>query len=130
KDNISWMNMFKVRYSWGRVGNDQLAGGARFPYLSTISEVDGGYDWADYGFIRSYQAIKYSQVASSNVTWEIATKRNLGFDLALFKDKIIANLDFFNEKRTGIYLARNYLPALVGLESFPSANVGAVKSSG
>jgi TonB-linked SusC/RagA family outer membrane protein len=50
--------------------------------------------------------------------------------LALFKDKIIANLDFFNEQRTGIYMARNFLPAMVGLESVPSANVGAVKSNG
>ncbi|MDR3011376.1 MAG: TonB-dependent receptor [Sphingobacterium sp.] len=141
KENISWMNMFKIRYSWGRVGNDQLSGGARFPYLSTISEIghfnnesvwvpEGGYQWADYGFNRYYGGMKYSQVSSSNVTWEMATKKNLGFDLALFKDKIVANLDFFNEKRTGIYMARNYLPALVGLESVPSANVGAVKSSG
>lgn len=29
------MNMFKLRYSYGKVGNDQL--GTRFPYLYTIS---------------------------------------------------------------------------------------------
>src|SRR5690606_36629133 len=95
KDNATWLDMFKIRYSWGRVGNDQLGGGERFPYLYTISETDRGYKWADYGFERSYGGMMYSQVASPYVTWEMATKQNLGFDIAVFRDKIVANLDFF-----------------------------------
>ncbi|SEM68897.1 TonB-linked outer membrane protein, SusC/RagA family [bacterium A37T11] len=130
KENVAWMNMFKIRYSWGRVGNDQLAGGQRFPYLYTISGGETGYQWADFGFNRYYEGMRFSQVASPYVTWEMATKQNLGFDISLFQDKFVANLDFFNEKRTGIYMARQYLPAMVGLESIPSANVGAVKSRG
>lgn len=141
KDHLEWMNMFKIRYSWGRVGNDQLAGGERFPYLYTITEIghtnsngdwvpEGGYQWADYGFNRYFGGMRYSQVASPYVTWEIATKQNLGFDIALFRDQIIANLDFFDEQRTGIYMERHFLPGIVGLESTPRANVGAVKSQG
>jgi len=143
KDNLKWMNMFKIRYSWGRVGNDQLKIGdqeQRFPYLYDIASghynndgvwvSDAGYQWADYGFDRSYVGMRYYQVASPYVTWEVATKNNLGFDLALFNDKIIANLDFFNEERTGIYMERKFLPEIVGLESIPKANVGAVKSRG
>ena len=30
------MNMFKLRYSYGKVGNDKL--GERFPYLYTIAK--------------------------------------------------------------------------------------------
>jgi len=143
KENLTWMNMFKIRYSWGKVGNDQLMGGERFPYLYTIAnghyEGEGdnrvwipepGYQWADYGSSRSYDGMRYYQVASPYVTWEIATKQNLGFDVALFNDKIIANLDFFDEERTGIYMERKFLPEIVGLESTPRANVGAVKSRG
>lgn len=130
KDNASWMNMFKIRYSWGRVGNDQLGGGERFPYLYTIGEVEGGYNWADYGFTRHFPGMRFSQVASPYVTWEMATKQNLGFDVALFNDRVIANLDFFDEERTGIYMERHFLPAVVGLESIPRANVGAVNSRG
>ena len=131
KDKVQWINMFKIRYSWGRVGNDRLAGNNRFPYLYTISEMpNNGYEWADYGFNRFYTGMRYSQVASTNVTWEVATKQNIGLDLALFRDKLIANLDFFDEERTGIYMDRNFLPAIVGLESTSRANVGAVKSRG
>ncbi|WP_270090525.1 SusC/RagA family TonB-linked outer membrane protein [Sphingobacterium sp. SYP-B4668] len=132
KENVLWMNMFKIRYSWGKVGNDQLKIGndlERFPYLYAIGS-GGGYQWADYGFNRSYDGMRFTQVASPYVTWEMATKQNLGFDIALFHDKVIANLDFFNEERTGIYMERRFLPEIVGLESTPRANVGAVRSRG
>ena len=129
KDHVNWIKLFKVRYSYGKAGNDKLSGGDRFPYLYTISELgDGGYQWADYGSDRSFNGMIYSQVASPNVTWEVATKENLGFDLST-RD-ITANIDFFRERRSGIYLARNFLPAMIGLESTPSANVGIVESSG
>ncbi len=129
KNNLPWMNLFKIRYSHGKAGNDQL--GTRFPYLYTTGGApDDGYRWADYGIERNYGGMRYTQVASPYVTWEVAVKKNLGFDLSLFRDKIGANLDFFDEKRTGIYMRREYLPAIVGLESTPSANVGEVKSRG
>ncbi|MEI2292518.1 TonB-dependent receptor [Sphingobacterium sp. ML3W] len=151
KNNVPWLNLLKVRYSWGKVGNDQLKIGnnnERFPYLYTIDEIwrrdnngnlildggqripEGGYQWADYGLDRYYGGIRYSQVASPYVTWEMATKNNLGLDIALFRDKIVANFDFFDEKRTGIYMERRFLPSMVGLESIPRANVGGVKSRG
>lgn len=135
KDHVTWIRLLKIRYSYGKAGNDQLAGGDRFPYLYTISPIldnegqpAGGYQWADFGSDRYYGGMIYSQVASSNVTWEVATKQNLGFDIET-RD-ITANIDFFNEERTGIYMSRNFLPEMVGLESTPRANVGAVKSSG
>ncbi|WP_225443944.1 SusC/RagA family TonB-linked outer membrane protein [Echinicola arenosa] len=135
RNNVAWLDLLKIRYSYGKAGNDQLMGGERFPYLYTISEIfddngdpAGGYQWADYGFDRYYGGMMYSQVASPYVTWEVATKQNLGFDLET--SHITANLDFFDEKRTGIYMERQFLPAMVGLESTPRANVGVVKSRG
>lgn len=135
KNHVNWINVLKIRYSYGKAGNDQLAGGERFPYLYTISPIlnnegrpDGGYQYADYGSDRYYGGMIYSQVASTNVTWEVATKQNLGFDIEA--RGFSANFDLFNEKRTGIYMARDFLPAMVGLESTPRANVGIVKTSG
>jgi len=130
KNNLEWMNLFKVRYSYGKAGNDRLMNDERFPYLYSISPITGGYDWADPGAPRVLGGMRYSQVASPYVTWEIATKQNLGFDLSLFNNKIGANFDLFDEERTDIYMSRNFLPAIVGLESIPRANVGIVKSKG
>ena len=145
KENNEWIDMIKVRYSYGQVGNDNL-GNERFPYLYTITgpprgdnddeedpEIDNnvpGYEWAEYGNSKRYGGMYYSQVASPYVTWEIATKSNLGTDLSFFRDRFSMSVDYFDEKREGIYMQRNFLPEMVGLESTPRANVGAVRSKG
>lgn len=132
KKNFKWMNMFKIRYSFGKVGNDILKIGNdeyRFPYLYTIG--DGtGYTWADYNYSNSYSGKRYTDLASNYATWEIATKHDLGVDLALFNDKFTATVDYFHEQREGIWMERKYLPSIVGLGSNPRANVGKVLSEG
>ena len=139
KKHLKWMNMFKIRYSYGKVGNDNL-GNTSFPYLydiETITKKDGdktvdtgGYNFGDYTFDRYYGGMRYSSLSSPNVTWEIATKHDLGIDFSFFNDKLSGSVDYFNEKREGIYMLREYLPGIVGLESNPSANVGKVTSEG
>ena len=139
KKHLKWMNMFKIRYSYGKVGNDNL-GNTRFPYLydiETMTKKDGdktvdtgGYNFGDYSFDRYYGGMRYSSLSSPNVTWEIATKHDLGIDFSFFNDKLSGSVDYFNEKREGIYMLREYLPGIVGLESNPSANVGKVTSEG
>lgn len=128
KKHLKWMNMFKVRFSYGKVGNDNL-GGDRFPFLYTIGS-DNGYQFADYGFENTYGGLRYTQIASPYVTWEIATKKDFGIDLSLFNDKLTASIDYFDESRSGIFLTRAYLPEIVGLENNPKANVGKVTSKG
>ena len=93
------MNMFKVRFSYGKVGNDNV--GTRFPYLYTIADrykngdneiIYGGYDWAQYPSSYSFGGLGFADVASNGITWEVAEKNDLGIDLALFNDKFIAFL--------------------------------------
>lgn len=129
KDNLKWMNMFKIRYSYGKVGNDRM-GDLRFPYLYTIDRGQGGYQWADYAYDKGYSGIRYTQISSDGITWEIATKHDLGVDLSFFDDKFTATVDYFNEQRDGIFVERRFLPSMIGLESNPRANVGSVLSEG
>ena len=42
KKNLKWMNMFKLRYSYGKVGSDNI--GTRFPYLE-LFESRNPYNW-------------------------------------------------------------------------------------
>ena len=129
RNNAKWINMFKIRYSYGKVGNDNL--GARFPYLYSIGGNENSYQWADVGQNKSYTGMGYTALANNNVTWEIATKHDLGIDLALFNDKFSMTVDYFNEEREGIYMTRNYVSYMVGLNGLaPRANVGKVSSEG
>lgn len=138
KDNLKWMNMFKVRFSYGEVGNDNV-GDNRFPFLYTLSDqykendetkYYPGYNWAENGSTRQFNGMKYTGLASEYVTWEIATKKDLGIDMALFNDKFTASVDYFDEKRTGIFMERKFLPGMIGLDSNPRANVGSSRSKG
>ena len=112
KKHLKWMNMFKLRYSYGKVGNDKMD--VRFPYLYTIKDDGSGWTWSDYGSPDNvYTGMMYTQLASNNVTWEIATKHDAGVDLSLFNDKFTATVDYFHEQRVGIYMERKYLPGIV-----------------
>ena len=128
KKALLWLNMFKLRYSWGKVGNDNMG---RFPYLYTLDYTPNiGYNWGSNLSSGTMPGIHYTQMASPNVTWEVARKTDFGFDFVAFDNKFSLTMDYFHEKRTGIFIQRMFLPDITGLESYPWANVGAVKSQG
>src|SRR5690554_1183380 len=128
KDNVEWLNMFKVSFSYGKVGNDNL--NTRFPYLYTISETDG-YRYADVnGGVNNYSGLYISELASPTISWEVSTKKDIGVDLSLFNDKLSLTADYFDDYVEGIFIRRNYLPSMLGLSSSPYANVGRTRNSG
>lgn len=130
--DISWMNLLKIRGSWGKVGNDAMA--TRFPYIYSIDYSDDNV--YNFGTINDptrpeYQhGMHFTSLAANNVTWEVSTKSDVGIDINIFNGMFNLTADYFYEKRTGIFMLRNYLPGSMGLESAPWANVGAVKSQG
>lgn len=137
KQNLKWMNMFKIRYSWGKVGNDSMGSSDgeraanRFPFIYTIGS-GNGFQWADSGSNNFYNGKTYTKVATPDVSWEVATKHDVGVDLSVFDDKLTLTVDYFHEQREGIFVSRAYLPGSVGILSGASskANVGSVKSYG
>jgi len=128
-DMAPWLSQFKLRYSYGEVGNDNV--GTRFPYLSTISAIGiGGYNFGDVNNTNVYNGLHYEQVASDNLSWEIARKHNLGLDISVLDGLLSGTIDVFQDTRDNIYMRRGYLPEMVGLTSTPYANVGKMRSRG
>ena len=41
--NLPWLDYFKLRVSYGLVGNDRI-GGTRFPYITTITGAEAGWN--------------------------------------------------------------------------------------
>lgn len=66
KEKSPWINMFKVRYSYGKVGNDNMD--RRFPYLSTFG-ASNNYNYADLGQSYQFDGLTYTYYATNAVTW-------------------------------------------------------------
>ena len=130
-----WLNMFKIRYSWGKTGNDLLAKDSsgkwlRFMYLYQIDN-SGSFNFADINTgAKKWDGKHYSSISSPDVSWEVSTKQDLGIDFSLFNDKLTGAIDYFFEHRDGIYKTRNSVPYEVGIENAPKANVGIVEARG
>lgn len=67
KKHLKWMNMFKLRYSYGKVGNDVVGDNdQRFPYLSTFG-ASGGFNYADIGQKYEFTGLSYTHYATTAV---------------------------------------------------------------
>ena len=124
QEKLPWLNFLKIRASYGIVGNDRLGNDTRFPFLSTMTEGSGAGIWG------SGKNIAESQEASQNLRWEKAKKFDIGIDGQLFNSSVEFTVDFFSERRTGIFQQRASIPDEMGLATLPWANVGEMKSWG
>ena len=134
KNTISYL---KFRASYGLVGNDST-NGARFLYLPgawqfytgsmTVNPQDRGTNFGTNG--NWLQAVKELTAGNPNVTWETATKINLGVDAGFFQDKLHAYVDVFWEDRKDILVSN--ASTLSAVTSLPSSyvNEGRVKNHG
>jgi len=134
KNVVSYL---KLRASYGIVGNDST-NGARFLYLPgawqfyqgsmTVNPQDRGTNFGTNG--NWLQAVKELTAGNPNVTWETATKINVGVDAGFFKDQLHAYVDFFWEDRKDILVSN--ASTLSAVTSLPSSyvNEGRVKNHG
>lgn len=129
KKTLPWLDMFKIRGSYGEVGNDQLQG-RRFPYVSLIGSDSGAYAWGEFGSNRM-DGYRIMTLGTPNLTWEVAKKYDIGIDFSVFNGKFTGTIDYFVDKRDDIFMQRNQMPLTTGLaDQTPMANVGKMKSTG
>src|SRR5690606_23374682 len=131
-DESFWQNslgktfdFFKIRGSWGQLGNDQIffdGSLQEYQFLST------------YGF-GSYivngtevKTLGENRIPNTRVTWEIANNTNLGFEGQFLQGKVFFEFDLFYNKRTNILWRKNAsVPQSTGL-TLPAENIGEVEN--
>lgn len=123
-----YVDMLKIRGSYGLVGNDQIGGNRRFIYEGTILTGVGGQNFGDQGQSGG-SGVREGDIANPNVGWETAHKTNIGAEFVLFESLKI-QADYFKENRTGIFVQRASLPGIAGNTSIPWSNVGEMKNQG
>jgi TonB-linked SusC/RagA family outer membrane protein len=114
KNNVPWMNKLKIRYSDGLVGSDYAKN--RWLYEDSYTEDNGSY-------------IHEGLVANPYAQWELAHKRDLGFEFGIFKNMFTLNIDLFNEDRSEMLLMPKSIPMMVGI-GYKEQNLGSLKKHG
>jgi TonB-dependent starch-binding outer membrane protein SusC len=124
KNHLSFINYFKLKASWGRMGNDVVPA---FQYLTSYGFSQGMV----LGDNRNYLS-GLVQVGAPNplITWETANIYNSGFESKFLNNKMTFNADFFYERRTNILVQRNAsVPNYTGI-TLPDENFGIVDNKG
>jgi len=122
-----WLSFLKLRFSWGKVGNDGVIKDPRFTHLPLLDNVSVA-DPSPSG-----QALARPYVASypnEKLTWEIAEQSNIGLETKFFNGIVEINADLYQEVRHNILDYRYTMPSTTGLEKPQLGNVGKARSRG
>jgi TonB-linked SusC/RagA family outer membrane protein len=128
KDKSPLLNYFKLRASYGTVGND--GGIGRFLYLPDSYTLNSGLGYS-YGTTISTDGIiaKESRIGNPDVTWEKSKKQNYGFDATFINNRLSMSADVFFELRSNIITTRTTIPGTLSL-TMPATNLGKVQNRG
>lgn len=129
KSSAKWINVMKLKASYGEVGNDryQVNGmDARFLYIPSWIQLGNAYLFGDTNW---QPGIYEGNFPNYLVTWEKARKYNIGLETSFFGSLLNLNVDVFRENRNNILT--NYLskPEWLGIALSPG-NLGSTRNQG
>ena len=118
--DVKWIDLLKVKASYGEQGNDNL--GSYWPWTSTYSI---SYD-SDAG---TYSK-NLSQLGNDELTWEKNKNFNVGVDFGMFKSRLSGSLEFFTRTTSDLlYYLSQPLSSGYGSVQKP-INVGSIRNTG
>ncbi len=117
-DFAEYFSNFKIRASYGMVGQDDLIGA--FAYLSGYNYNSGG------AVIDGYYVVGASPrgLPTTNITWLKVKLFNVGADFGFFNDRLTGSIDYFIRKADGLRASRYdvLIPVEAGF-SLPDENL-------
>ena len=118
--NASWVNMLKLKASYGVQGNDNL--GSYFPYSDQYTH--------SYNEATGEYSLSLSYKGNEELTWESSHSFNVGADFELFGGYLNGTVEYFSRKTSDMLYYKD-VPLSAGNPTgqYP-VNVGSVKNSG
>lgn len=123
---VESVDYLKLKASYGVLGSDRIA--SRFGYYNRYNPVANNYPFGTGGVLQN--GLTPGAIANPNVTWETATKTDLGFESRFLNNLIGVDFTYFFESRKDILATRGLsVPLSFGAE-LPSENIGQVDNKG
>jgi TonB-linked SusC/RagA family outer membrane protein len=121
------VNTFKVRASWGQLGNQQVRA---YMDLALIPLKNEKLNWIfGHGNARPVGYTGTPSLVSPQLTWETATTKNLGFNLTFLKKRLQFDLDIYERTTRNMIGPSEPVPGVMG-SSVPKANNATLRSKG
>lgn len=117
----SWLNLLKLRASYGSLGNNATT--SYYMYQSLFATAN----YILNGNIAG--GLAQTVLANPNLTWEKTYMTNIGLDFSLFSNRLNGSVDVYNKDTKGILIS---LPAPLehGTSTVPNRNAGEVNNKG
>ena len=115
---------FKVRGSWGTIGNQDVAANS---FLSVMS-VNKSSGWVIDG--KQVPYIGIPSVVSPSLTWERVTTIDLGFDARFFNNELGVSFDWYQRTTSDMHSPGETLPSTFGSTTMPKVNSGELQGRG
>lgn len=125
-----FINLLKLRGSWGRVGN---LGSIGYNYKSILLGTKYWAEQAIYG-VANYAMYKNfvfnNKALNPNLTWETSEQTDLGLDMDMFGNRLSLSADYFDKRTFNLiqYQTMNW-PNTIGLDPM-LINQGEVRNRG
>jgi TonB-linked SusC/RagA family outer membrane protein len=121
-EQFEWLDMLKVRGSYGALGNQSVA---PFGHIPTMSAYRANYIVGDSRPL----SISSPALVSPNYRWEEVFTTNYGLDIDLLESRIMISLDRYTRETTGMLTLGRELPAVLGAQE-PSENAADLETKG
>ncbi|MBE9467643.1 MAG: TonB-dependent receptor [Bacteroidetes bacterium] len=105
------MEKLKLRASWGKIGNEKIPQNERFALVSNVENAVFGIDE------KLIAGASLGNTANPNLRWETTTQTDIGVEMGFLKDKIKAEIDFFDRKTEDILVGVS-IPGYFGNGAF------------
>ena len=123
--NQKVLDNVKIRFGWGRVGNQNIEDYAFQNILS--SNIQYSYLYGQPEML--YQGLVAVAMGNKDIKWETTESTNIGIDLSLLNSRLNLTAEYYS-KLTKDMLFREPIPYYIGFESGPMSNVGKAKNNG
>ena len=117
------IELLKVRGSYGRLGNQDVA---NYLYVPTLP-IRQTNQWL-FGNERAW-AVGAPNLNSVNLTWETVATTNLGLDMALFNNQLDLTFEVYETRTKDLVSPGRPLPAVLGT-TVPKRNEGEIRTRG
>jgi TonB-linked SusC/RagA family outer membrane protein len=117
--NRDWIDLLKIRFSWGKAGNDRIG---YYDYMARLNVINN--TWGD----AIVSGLAPANVENQSLKWESTTTSDIGLDFSAFNNRVQLNVDYFNHV-TDDLLFNVPVPNTSGFTSYRT-NIGSIKNTG